>query len=87
MDRPIPGTEGVVGSPFFSPDGESVGVFVAGSLRKISLARGSPITLCTALTLRWVEVGVSMTRLCSRLEPRVVRDFTECQQLEVSRSS
>ena len=48
VDRPIPGTEGVVGSPFFSPDGESVGFFTAGSLRKISLSGGSPITLCEA---------------------------------------
>ena len=48
VDRPIPGTEGVVGSPFFSPDGESVGFFVPGSLKKVSLAGGSPITLCGA---------------------------------------
>ena len=49
VDRPIPGTEGVVGSPFFSPDGESVGFFVGGSLKKVSLAGGSPITLCAAI--------------------------------------
>ena len=48
VDRPIPGTEGVVGSPFFSPDGESVGFFTPGSLKKVSLAGGSPITLCEA---------------------------------------
>ena len=49
VDRPIPGTEGVVGSPFFSPDGESVGFFTPGSLKKVSLAGGSPITLCEAV--------------------------------------
>jgi len=48
VDRPIPGTEGVVGSPFFSPDGESVGFFAGGSLKKILLAGGSPFTLCEA---------------------------------------
>ena len=49
VDRPIPGTEGVIGSPFFSPDGESVGFFTPGSLKKVSLAGGSPITLCAAI--------------------------------------
>jgi serine/threonine-protein kinase len=49
VDRPILGTEGVVGSPFFSPDGESVGFFAGGSLKKVSLAGGSPITLCEAI--------------------------------------
>ena len=48
VDRPIPGTEGVTGSPFFSPDGKSIGFFAEGSLRKLSLTGGSPITLCQA---------------------------------------
>jgi len=49
VDRPIPGTEGVTfGSPFFSPDGESVGFFAGGILRKVSLSGGSSITLCDA---------------------------------------
>ena len=48
MDRPIPGTEGVVGSSFFSPDGESIGFFAEGKLKKTALAGGSPITLCEA---------------------------------------
>jgi len=48
-DRPIPGTEGSTrGSPFFSPDGESVGFFAGGKLKKVSLSGGSPITLCDA---------------------------------------
>ena len=48
-DRPIPGTEGSTrGSPFFSPDGESVGFFAGGKLKKVSLSGGSPITLCEA---------------------------------------
>jgi len=49
VDRPIPGTEGVVGSPFFTADGESVGFFAEGKLKKTSLAGGSPITLCDAI--------------------------------------
>jgi Tol biopolymer transport system component len=50
VDRPIPGTEGLdnLGSPFFSPDGKSVAFFEGGKLKKVSLAGGSPITLCEA---------------------------------------
>ena len=48
LSTPIVGTEGVDRDFFFSPDGEWI-AFVAGdSLKKISLAGGSPITLCDA---------------------------------------
>ena len=47
VERPIPGTESAL-SPFFSPDGDSVGFFVGDQLKKVSLAGGSPITLCEA---------------------------------------
>ncbi|MDA2934176.1 protein kinase, partial [Acidobacteria bacterium AH-259-D05] len=46
---PIAGTEGAtVGSPFFSPDGESLAFFDAGQLKKVSLTGGTPITICEA---------------------------------------
>jgi len=45
--RPVPGTEGAV-SPFFSPDGEWVGFFADGKLKKISVSGGVPLTLCDA---------------------------------------
>ncbi len=50
VDRPIPGTDrtDALGSPFFSPDGKSVAFFEGGKLKKVSLAGGSPITLCDA---------------------------------------
>ncbi|MDA2935059.1 protein kinase, partial [Acidobacteria bacterium AH-259-D05] len=48
VDRPIPGTEGAEGGSFFSPDGESVGFFAQGKLKKVALSGGSPITLCDA---------------------------------------
>ena len=48
VDRPIPGTRLPGGIVFFSPDGESIGFFAEGKLKKISLAGGSPITLCDA---------------------------------------
>ena len=43
--RPLPGTEG--GSrPFFAPDGESVGFFADGRIRKVSVNGGDPVTIC-----------------------------------------
>ena len=42
---PIRGTEGA-GFPFLSPDGESVGFFADGALKKVSLAGGPAVTLC-----------------------------------------
>ena len=50
VDRPIPGTESASGHVFFSPDGESVGFFTQTQLKKVSLAGGSPITLCNVGT-------------------------------------
>ena len=47
--RQIPGTEGTTfGNGFSSPDGESLGFFADGKLKKVSLAGGSPINLCEA---------------------------------------
>ena len=48
VDRPIPGTENSIEFTFFAPDGESLGIFQEGKLKKISLAGGSPMTLCDA---------------------------------------
>ncbi len=42
---PMPGTEGA-SSPFFSPDGEWVGFFAGGKLKKVSIRGGAPMTLC-----------------------------------------
>ena len=50
MDRlevtPIAGTEGGL-SPFFSPDGETVGFFVGYKLKKVSVSGGVPQTLAS----------------------------------------
>ncbi len=43
---PIPGTEGAK-APFFSPDGQWVGFFADGKLKKVSLAGGAPFTIAT----------------------------------------
>ena len=43
---PIAGTEGGIG--LFSPDGQWIGFFAGGKLKKTPLAGGAPITLCDA---------------------------------------
>jgi hypothetical protein len=43
--RLIPGTEGAT-NPFFSPDGESVGYFRGGELRRVSVSGGAPVLIC-----------------------------------------
>ncbi|MHC4072773.1 MAG: protein kinase domain-containing protein, partial [Planctomycetota bacterium] len=45
-DRTIPGTEGAY-SPFFSPDGQSVGFSAGSDLKVVSLLGGEPVTLCS----------------------------------------
>src|SRR6202142_1637570 len=46
--RPIAGTEGAV-NPFFSPDGQWLGFFADGKLRKISVNGGAAVTLGDAV--------------------------------------
>jgi len=64
MDRfeatPVPGTEGAE-TPFFSPDGQSVGFFAGGKLKKVSLSGGAPLTLCTAQSNRGASWGPDHT--------------------------
>jgi serine/threonine-protein kinase len=45
--KPIPDTEGGV-SPFFSPDGQWVGFFAGGKLKKVSVSGGGALTLASA---------------------------------------
>ncbi|NIW94679.1 MAG: protein kinase [Phycisphaerae bacterium] len=42
----IPGTEGAY-NPFFAPDGQWVGFFADNQLQKVSLAGGTPVSLCS----------------------------------------
>jgi serine/threonine protein kinase/Tol biopolymer transport system component len=58
--KPIPGTEGAV-IPFFSPDGQWVGFFAGGKLKKISVGGGAALTLGDAGTPRgasWSSQGM-----------------------------
>ena len=47
---PMPGTSGG-SSPFFSPDGQWVGFWAGGELRKVPLSGGPAVTLCKAAAL------------------------------------
>jgi eukaryotic-like serine/threonine-protein kinase len=48
--KSIPGTEGAV-SPFFSPDGQWLGFFAGGTMKKVSVSGGAALTLGNAVTL------------------------------------
>jgi Tol biopolymer transport system component len=54
--RPIAGTEGAT-SPFFSPDGQSLGFLASGKLKKVSVAGGAATTLGDAGLLRGASWG------------------------------
>ena len=45
---PIRGTESGARSPFFSPDGQWVGFWQGGALKKVAISGGAPVTLCAA---------------------------------------
>ena len=58
--KPILGTEGGV-SPFFSPDGQWVGFFAGGKLKKVSVSGGTALTLGDAaqpLGASWGSQGM-----------------------------
>lgn len=44
---PIAGTDGAA-NPFFSPDGEWLGFFAEGQLKKVAIAGGPPLAICDA---------------------------------------
>jgi Tol biopolymer transport system component len=47
--RPVPGTEGA-DTPFFSPDGQWLGISSGGKLKKVPLAGGPTVTVAKAVT-------------------------------------
>jgi Tol biopolymer transport system component len=46
--RPIPGADGDVANPFFSPDGQSIGFWSArdSTMKKIAISGGAAVTIC-----------------------------------------
>jgi serine/threonine-protein kinase len=45
---PIRGSQGGGRSPFFSPDGQSIGFWQGEQFKKVSVAGGAPVVLCSA---------------------------------------
>ena len=45
---PVRGTEKNARSPFFSPDGEWIGFYTEGQLKKVAIRGGAPVNLCAA---------------------------------------
>ena len=45
---PIPGTQDGGRSPFISPDGQWIGFWAGGQLRKVAMSGGAAVTLCDA---------------------------------------
>jgi serine/threonine-protein kinase len=71
LDQPkithMPGTDGAY-APFFSPDGQWVGFFAQGKLRKTRIDGGDPVILCDAPAGRgasWGEDGTIVAALNS----------------------
>ncbi len=54
--RPLPGTEGAT-NPFFSPDGQWLGFYAGGKLKKVSVSGGAALSLCDAATPRGASWG------------------------------
>jgi Tol biopolymer transport system component/predicted Ser/Thr protein kinase len=52
--RPIAGTEGAI-NPFFSPNGQWLGFFAGGKLKKVSVSGGAALTLSDATTPRGAD--------------------------------
>jgi serine/threonine-protein kinase len=48
--RPLAGTDGA-DSPFFSPDGRSLGFWAAGAIRRVAIDGGPPVEVCPSAPL------------------------------------
>ena len=66
--RLIPGTEAALTNPFFSPDGQWVGYYQDGQLKKIAISGGAPVPLGPASNPFGVSWGPDNTILFSQPE-------------------
>jgi serine/threonine protein kinase len=76
--RPVPGTDGAAG-PFFSPDGQGLGFFAGGKLKKISVNGGAALPLGDALNPIG-RVGAAKGRSPSDLQSPL---YSKCRTREV----
>ncbi len=63
--RPVVGTEGAFCTPFFSPDGQWLGFWSDGKLKKVSIAGGSPVNLAPILGIGGASWGPDDTIIFS----------------------
>lgn len=89
--RVLQGTFGAV-SPFFAPDGDWVGFFADGKLKKVPITGGAPVTICDApdgLGGSWSSSGMivfaSATGAPLQQVPAGGGDVTRATELDVSR--
>ena len=60
----IAGTEGA-SNPFFSPNGESIGFYADGALKRISISGGAAVTVLTSISCT-ARAGAARIRSCTR---------------------
>ncbi len=53
---PLPGTDDAF-NPFFSPDGQWIGFFAKGKLKKIAVEGGAAVTICESASVRGASWG------------------------------
>jgi Tol biopolymer transport system component len=71
----LPGTENAA-DPFFSPDGQWIGFFAGGKMKKISVEGGAAVTLCDTPGPRgasWGEDGFIIVTLINSLDGGLLR--------------
>src|SRR5579864_6259900 len=74
--KPIPGTEGAV-NPFFSPDGQWLGFFASGKLKKVSLSGGAALTLADAVTARGASWSSQGMIVYATISPGVLQEVSD----------
>jgi Tol biopolymer transport system component/predicted Ser/Thr protein kinase len=74
--RPIPGTEAAI-NPFFSPDGQWVGFFAGGKLKKVSVSGGPALSLGDATNPRGASWGNQGTIIFAPTTVSVVQQVSD----------
>jgi len=78
----VPGTDGAE-SPFFSPDGQSLGFFAQGKLKKVSLSGGAPFDPLQRTLIRGASWAPDDTIIFT---PSLLRAYFESRLLGECRS-
>ena len=74
--EPIPGTDGAI-EPFFSPDGQWVGFFEGGTIKKVSVSGGAALSLGDAANPRGASWGSQGTIVFAPQYVRVLQQLSD----------